>query len=156
MDPLGWIMLVMGTICLILVVTYVLYKYANFKRTPIYALVNTWIGWFFAFVIVLLLPLDVAMVSQFMKIISLVNPLAINILTLLNQSTHDSCKSDADDDNSGDQPWINLDCEVLTTIWRIIYWTTFALCWYVIDLFQPTDSPHQDCIPNSPIIFLCW
>lgn len=112
MDPLGWIMLVMGTICLILVVTYVLYKYANFKRTPIYALVNTWIGWFFAFVIVLLLPLDVAM------------------------STHDSCKSDADDDNSGDQPWINLDCEVLTTIWRIIYWTTFALCWTAFPILQ--------------------
>jgi len=112
MDPLGWLMLVFGTIVLCLTVTFVLYKYSNFKRTPIYALVNTWIGWFFAFVIVLLLPLDVAM------------------------SFHDSCNSSDDDPTDSSEPWINMNCDAMIVIWRVIYWTTFVLCWTAFPILQ--------------------
>ena len=62
MEPIGWFMFILGLLGLIGSVTYVLLHYVDVKRVPIYATTSTWVGWFFAFCIVLLLPLDIATV----------------------------------------------------------------------------------------------
>ena len=53
--------------CLVLggFVSKLLWRYADFKRTEWYALVTTWINWFMAVSILVLIPIDVSSVRLF-------------------------------------------------------------------------------------------
>lgn len=57
------VLLTFSVILLALFVSYRLWRYTSLRRTRLYILGIVWIGWFFAFSVILLLPIDVASVS---------------------------------------------------------------------------------------------
>jgi len=113
-SAIGVFAFVVGAILLGLVTSWVLYSYVNAKRTRWYSIVLVWIGWFFSFCIVLLIPLDIA------------------------TGTHEKCVVDHNQEEGpcNGEPWIKLDKGTLEIIWKVIYWTTYILCWTAFPILQ--------------------
>jgi len=110
----GWWLFSLGIISSGLFVTYILNKWADFHRTPWHTVIVVWIGWWFSFGIVLLIPLDIAS--------------TLHIACVLNQQGHE--------EYCGGQPWIVIDFGFLEIIWKIIYWTTYISCWAIYPILQ--------------------
>ncbi len=55
-------LLALGFVIVGVLVFYLLYLYADFKKTAWYVLISTFVGWFISFGIVILVPLDVSSV----------------------------------------------------------------------------------------------
>lgn len=49
---------------LFLIVAYLLHQYADFRRQNLLVLIATFVSWYFSFMIVVLLPLDISMVNK--------------------------------------------------------------------------------------------
>lgn len=49
---------------LFFLVLYLLHKYADFRRQNVFTLIGTFIAWYFSFMIIVLLPLDISLVSK--------------------------------------------------------------------------------------------
>lgn len=111
MSPFGIVIFIFLFIGLILLSTWALNQYINFKRTPIYVTAVVWIGWFFSFFIVFLIPLDVA---------------SSNHAECLQTGSKDTCY----------EPLIFFPEAALAVIWKVIYWTTYFFCWTVYPILQ--------------------
>lgn len=61
-DLLTIILSISGIITLITLVTWLLRRYVAWSKTPYYALITTWLNWYLAISIVLLIPIDVSSV----------------------------------------------------------------------------------------------
>jgi len=98
---------------LAVVTTYLLHKYTNFRTTPPYVLVITWIGWYLCFSVVFLVPIDVS------------------------SSFHDQCiEKDGGSEDVCPEPLIYVDRAPLEVMWKVVYWTTYILCWAVYPVLQ--------------------
>ena len=80
---------------------FLIYHYAA-KNTPKYIYLLSFLGYFLAFSIVVIIPYDVDLV------------LSIQAISL----QHDSDVTDVQDTQF-----------VLAICWRVVYWTVFVLCW---------------------------
>lgn len=101
---------ILGGIVLALSVTKLLHRYSNWRKTPWYALITTWINWLLAVSIIVLIPIDVS------------------------SSAHASCLQEGDE--SCIEPWVHFSRQELVTIWRMIYWFTFVGGWLVVPIMQ--------------------
>ena len=54
--------IVVEVISLFLIVLFLLHKYSNFKQQNVITLVAVFIAWYFSFMIIVLLPLDISLV----------------------------------------------------------------------------------------------
>lgn len=62
------ILSIIGMVGLIVIVSRLLYRYADMRKTPWYALATTWLNWFAAVALVLLIPVDVSTVSSLIQV----------------------------------------------------------------------------------------
>eukprot|EP01114_Cavostelium_apophysatum_P015478 TRINITY_DN4216_c0_g1_i1.p1 TRINITY_DN4216_c0_g1~~TRINITY_DN4216_c0_g1_i1.p1 ORF type:complete len:431 (+),score=84.23 TRINITY_DN4216_c0_g1_i1:183-1475(+) len=91
------------------ITTLLLHRYVTWRKTKWYALAAVWIGWFFSFSIVLLIPLDVS-IGEY-----------TTCLSELKDGKVEHCAT----------PWVNLDKHAMGYLWRTLYWGTFILCWLI-------------------------
>jgi len=113
------ILALLGGIILIAVCTKLLRDYANWKKTAWYALATTWLNWFMAVSIVVLIPVDVS------------------------STMHASCVEEAAKNSTDgkypedcEEPWVHFDREALVIIWNMIYWITYVMCWVIVPVMQ--------------------
>uniref|UniRef100_A0A8R1TJV2 LMBR1 domain-containing protein 2 homolog n=1 Tax=Onchocerca volvulus TaxID=6282 RepID=A0A8R1TJV2_ONCVO len=100
-------------------------KYGNWRQQHFIVTVSTFIGWFFSFVIIFILPLDIA-------------------ITFYNRCLLEEAQLSAEK-NLGNGSITDPICKkpvgfvpnyVLLRLWRVVYWTAQMLTWIVLPLMQ--------------------
>ncbi|CAI4228261.1 unnamed protein product [Auanema sp. JU1783] len=112
---MGAFLLTFELFLVFILTSYLLNKYGNWRKQHIVVTLSTFIGWFFSFTIIFVLPLDVA--------ITFYNKCELN--QKISNFT-DTCE----------QPDGFVPDDVLLRLWRVVYWTAQALTWIVLPLLQ--------------------
>ncbi|XP_026290812.1 LMBR1 domain-containing protein 2 homolog isoform X2 [Frankliniella occidentalis] len=95
----------------------ILYHYGNCMRHHIVVTIAVLIAWYFSFLIVFVLPLDVSS-TVYRQCIG-------ENGTIVNQ-TELECK----------KPWSHVPDNVFPNLWRVVYWTSQCLTWLIMPVMQ--------------------
>ncbi|XP_050342578.1 LMBR1 domain-containing protein 2 homolog isoform X2 [Nymphalis io] len=106
-----------------------LYRYGDCYRNHILVTVSVLIAWYFSFVIMFILPLDVS--STFYR-------------QCLDNSTHTTTATPeisipstaAPPEKHCQEPWSFVPDSVFPNLWRIVYWTSQCLTWLIMPMMQ--------------------
>jgi len=122
---------------------YLLYSYSNWFRQRIAVTIAVLVAWYFSFLIVLVLPLDVS-ATAYKQCISAnqtvntqedpvhvitehdINSTRSNSPTIPPQTQAPKCK----------EPYSLLDEGVLLNLWRVVYWSSQVLTWVILPIMQ--------------------
>ena len=122
---------------------YLLYSYSNWFRQRIAVTIAVLVAWYFSFLIVLVLPLDVS-ATAYKQCISAnqtvstqedpvhvitehdINSTRSNSSTIPPQTQAPKCK----------EPYSLLDEGVLLNLWRVVYWSSQVLTWVILPIMQ--------------------
>nr|CAG4637678.1 EOG090X03B7 [Chydorus sphaericus] len=123
--------------CTFFVAGFILYRYGDWFRHHIIVTLSVLVAWYFSFLIIFILPLDVTSTAYrqclqehtpMVNISS--NDTGSNITTTLvpdiNSNASLICKP----------PWSYVPENVLPQLWRVLYWTSQFLTWFVLPLMQ--------------------
>jgi hypothetical protein len=119
-------------------------KYVNWQKQHPLVSISTFIGWYFSFLIILVLPLDVAIVS-FLNLIMH----CPNFQTFYYKCQLDEHRLNNHTDPSSHAANISLNCEepkgylndsFLLSWWRIVYWISQLLTWILLPIMQSYTS----------------
>ncbi|ORY40735.1 LMBR1-domain-containing protein [Rhizoclosmatium globosum] len=104
------ILAILLLVVLAVFVAALLVYFGNIKQFSWYSSVFSFVGWFFPFSIVLILPLDLA------------------------STLHSRCLADNSDGDLSvcEEPLAFVERDFLWTFWTFVYWTSQLLCWFVI------------------------
>lgn len=94
-----------------------LYHYGNCMRHHIVVTIAVLIAWYFSFLIVFVLPLDVS---------STVYRQCIGKNETTENGTEIDCK----------KPWSDVPDNVFPNLWRVVYWTSQCLTWLIMPVMQ--------------------
>ncbi|PAV64904.1 hypothetical protein WR25_07459 isoform B [Diploscapter pachys] len=97
-------------------------EYSNWRREHYLVTASTFIGWYFSFLIIFVLPLDVS--------ITYYNQCQLNYAKSRNMSIAEVSES------ACEQPDGYVNGDVLLRLWRIVYWTAQLLTWLVLPFMQ--------------------
>nr|CAG4649190.1 EOG090X03B7 [Scapholeberis mucronata]SVE93519.1 EOG090X03B7 [Scapholeberis mucronata] len=126
--------------CTFVIASAILYRYGDWFRHHIIVTLSVLVAWYFSFLIIFILPLDVTSTAYRQCIQehtvqiddSLFNETDGNLtatlipnITLSSNAT-DICKL----------PWSYVPESVLPKLWRVLYWTSQFLTWFVLPLMQ--------------------
>ncbi|VBB28553.1 unnamed protein product [Acanthocheilonema viteae] len=118
-------LLVVEVSALFFLTLLLLNKYSNWRQQHFIVTISTFIGWFFSFIIIFILPLDIA--------ITFYNRCLLEEAQL-------SAEKDLNIDNITDpvcrKPIGFVPNQVLLRLWRVVYWTAQLLTWIVLPLMQ--------------------
>jgi len=103
-----------------------LHSYANWRKTPWYALITTWFNWYLALSIVVLIPVDVQ---------SSLHARCMDPTITCKNAEPRPLNETAAEENCV-EPWIHFSQTGLSMIWNAIYWTTYIMCWAIIPVMQ--------------------
>jgi hypothetical protein len=78
---------------LFLVVAYLLHQYSDLRKQNLLVLIAVFISWYFSFMIVVLLPLDISLVRN-VYLLFLITPFIFNIFHNNSQTTYRQCIKD--------------------------------------------------------------
>ncbi|CAB0016956.1 unnamed protein product [Nesidiocoris tenuis] len=95
----------------------ILYKYGNIKKQNGIVTFAVLIAWYFSFLIIFVLPLDVSN-TVYRQCVEAENSTDVN--------TTSTCKV----------PWSHVPDTVFPNLWRIVYWTSQFLTWLILPLMQ--------------------
>ncbi|CAG2112013.1 unnamed protein product, partial [Medioppia subpectinata] len=124
--------------------SYLLNRFGNWVDQNIVTTVSVFISWFFSFIVIFILPLDIStttylqclqdfnitshetVVHQMVDQLNVTNvtTTAVPLIPIL--PTLSPCE----------EPWSYAPNQVLPTLWRIVYWTSQVLTWIVLPLMQ--------------------
>jgi len=123
-----WWFFMLEIICLAVVVTLVLNIYVSIKYISWCVYVAAWLGWFMSFAIVILVPLDI-LASDYTSCMTEMNANTTII------STSDASNIVNSNSNSNgltcSQPMAYLEANERMVLWRILYWSSFVLTWFI-------------------------
>ncbi|XGW09205.1 hypothetical protein V3C99_011484 [Haemonchus contortus] len=111
---------VLELVAVFVLTALLLNKYADWRRHHFIVTLSTFIGWYFSFIIIFVLPLDVA--------ITFYNRCELERDRALNVSDVDSIYCE--------RPGGYVPDAVLLCLWRIVYWTAQVLTWLVLPFMQ--------------------
>lgn len=120
-----------------------LHQYGNWRKQHWLVTVAVFVAWYFSFLIVFILPLDVSATfyrkclheeksHNQLKLSSNANPLS-------NVSHNISEKNESKGDVPATQcekPWSYLPEKVLPDLWRVVYWSSQILSWLILPIMQ--------------------
>jgi len=101
---------------------FLLHRYGNWRKQHVFVTVSTFVGWYFSFLIVLLLPLDIAI------------------------TFYRKCKLEEQKMNmslSCEEPQGHVPDGTLLGFWRILYWTVQILTWIVLPMMQSYSNAGE-------------
>ncbi|XP_023240125.1 LMBR1 domain-containing protein 2-like [Centruroides sculpturatus] len=139
--------------CTFFVAALLLHRYGNWSQHHILVTINVFIAWYFSFIIIFILPLDVSTTAYHQCIRnseSATTVVPVTETTLLpntsfrNSTTNISITPTEPyislqeaPENPCQAPWSQIPEGVLPTLWRVVYWTAQALtCGYYSNLLQ--------------------
>lgn len=124
-------------ICVTLAISaYLLYSYGDWMRQRLAVTISVLIAWYFSFIIIFILPLDVSNTAynqcvhehQVQSNSSITNgtTASANVTTTPGPIIPDPCQA----------PSKLLDDEVFLNLWKVVYWSSQLLTWLVLPLMQ--------------------
>nr|CAG4647762.1 EOG090X03B7 [Moina brachiata]SVE92915.1 EOG090X03B7 [Moina brachiata] len=139
---MGIVPLVTEIICTFVVAASILYRYGDWFRHHVIVTLSVLVAWYFSFLIIFILPLDVTStayrqcIQEASSELTTVNPDD----TLLN-TTNITVPTLAENLTIGNSsqckpPWSYVPEHVLPQLWRVLYWTCQFLTWLVLPLMQ--------------------
>ncbi|KAL0892402.1 hypothetical protein ABMA27_015521 [Loxostege sticticalis] len=109
-----------------------LYRYGDCYRNHLIVTVSVLTAWYFSFVIMFILPLDVtSTVYQQCLINANVTTVKAEPAVVGNEST-----TTAPPSSHCQKPWSNVPDSVFPNLWRIVYWTSQCLTWLIMPMMQ--------------------
>ncbi|RWS01916.1 LMBR1 domain-containing protein 2-like protein [Dinothrombium tinctorium] len=136
-----------------IIVTFVLsssllYRYSNWNNQNVITTLSVFVAWFFSFVVIFILPLDIsttayeqckakANLTHLSSVLHSLNISVDNVHVVGNASNITTTATPASGVlNECHKPWSYAPYTVLTTLWKIVYWTGQALTWIVLPMMQ--------------------
>ncbi|XP_038048616.1 G-protein coupled receptor-associated protein LMBRD2-like [Patiria miniata] len=148
--------------CVFLLSVYLLHKYGDWRKQHVLVTVTTFVSWYFSFIIIFMIPLDVT--STFYKqcidehtriplttfqtttvstdaLSHSVNTTAAAVVNAtkslpIRNATASRTIREAQNDVPCEKPWSYIPENILPDIWLIVYWTTFILTWIIMPLMK--------------------
>ena len=124
-------------ICFTLLLSGVLlYSYGNWMRQRLAVTLSVLIAWYFSFLIIFILPLDVSntvykqCLNQYNQSVDTTEIDATNITTTHAPQTSEKPELSCIAPNS------LLDDQVLLDLWRVVYWSSQLLTWLILPMMQ--------------------
>ncbi|KAJ2947112.1 hypothetical protein O0L34_g16464 [Tuta absoluta] len=109
-----------------------LYRYGDLYRNHILVTVSVLTAWYFSFVIMFVLPLDVSSTVYRQCLDNSTMVLATSSATpSVNGST-----TIPPPESQCQQPWSYVPDEVFRNLWRVLYWTSQCLTWLIMPMMQ--------------------
>ncbi|XP_067951497.1 G-protein coupled receptor-associated protein LMBRD2-like isoform X2 [Watersipora subatra] len=146
---------ILGLLCVLLVTIFTLYRYGNIRKQHVVVTVVTLIAWYFSFIIVFVLPLDVSatMYKQCLTDCNISSPssptaapaTSTPVITTSTTEMSVAKRSIEVDDASCScvEPWVSLPDVVLRVFWKIVYWSAQLLTWLILPLMQSYASAGE-------------
>ncbi|CAL1294541.1 unnamed protein product [Larinioides sclopetarius] len=151
--------MIIGPFVLEIVVTFfivacLLQKYGNCRKHHILVTANVFIAWYFAFIIICILPLDVSSTAYRQCLRDnfdtttpypvVTTEIPTNSSEVSNASSFEQNKSiqnivdfqGLSFENACQLPWSYVSDEVLQSLWRVVYWTAQTLTWIILPMMQ--------------------
>ncbi|CAN8025451.1 unnamed protein product [Ixodes persulcatus] len=134
---------------------FLLHRYGNFTQHHLLVTVSVFVAWYFSFIIIFILPLDVSTTAFRQCLHDSESHSSDHHLpwvendTTGNVTRHRSCLrsgplvglySDADGCHA---PWSFVPEGVLQSLWRVVYWTSQALTWIILPLMQSYSTAGE-------------
>lgn len=124
--------MIVEVLVLFFMVLYLLFKYADFRRQNKLVLFATFISWYFSFMIIVLLPLDISL-TTYRQCIQEHQPVSPAILPFSNSN---NSTDPSQIDSFCNEPWSMISINVFPILWRVIYWSSQALTWLILPFMQ--------------------
>uniref|UniRef100_A0A1I8EZG2 LMBR1 domain-containing protein 2 n=1 Tax=Wuchereria bancrofti TaxID=6293 RepID=A0A1I8EZG2_WUCBA len=122
---MGADLLVLEVIAVFFLTLLLLNKYGSWRRQHFIVTISTFIGWFFSFIIIFILPLDIAITFYNRCLLEEAQISVRKELDVINV-TDAVCR----------KPIGFVPNYVLLRLWRVVYWTAQLLTWIVLPLMQ--------------------
>ncbi|XP_034824985.1 LMBR1 domain-containing protein 2 homolog isoform X1 [Maniola hyperantus] len=106
-----------------------LYRYGDCYRNHILVTMSVLTAWYFSFVIMFILPLDISS-TVYRQCLDT----AAGLTTVAPQSNITS--TEAPPDNHCQKPWSYVPDAVFPNLWRVVYWTSQCLTWLIMPMMQ--------------------
>ncbi|KAK7868492.1 hypothetical protein R5R35_001901 [Gryllus longicercus] len=114
----------------------VLYRYGNWMKHHIVVTIAVLVAWYFSFLIIFVLPLDVSS-TVYRTCLKDLPPGNSNENSSSNHSLVIPNNShSASDETICQKPWSYVQDDVYLHLWRVVYWTSQCLTWLVLPLMQ--------------------
>ncbi len=143
---------VFDVISALIISGYLLYSYSDWFRQRIAVTLAVLVAWYFSFLIVLVLPLDISATAYYSKCANysgvevpthdvhtttnVITEKEINATRTGAAATTLSPATSLLADECDDPPRSLLQKDVLPNLWRVVYWSSQLLTWFVLPLMQ--------------------
>lgn len=129
----------LGPLLTEVVVTFVvaaslLYRYGNWFKHHIIVTISVLIAWYFSFLIIFVLPLDVSS-TVFRQCIHENVDTNFTLLESIVFSDKNISTTPLPD-HTCEMPWSSVPEGVFPNLWRVVYWTSQCLTWLILPLMQ--------------------
>ncbi|OQV19608.1 LMBR1 domain-containing protein 2 [Hypsibius exemplaris] len=114
-------------ILVFLLTLLVLNEYGNWRTQHPIVTVAVFVAWYFSFLIIFIIPMDVS---------ATLYQQCLNATVIPNITEEHFNISDPLLVNECEPPWSYVDPHVLPTLWRVLYWTCQFLSWLLLPLMQ--------------------
>ncbi|KAK6638496.1 hypothetical protein RUM43_006763 [Polyplax serrata] len=108
----------------------VLYRYGNWFRHHIIVTLAVLVAWYFSFLIIFVLPLDVS-ATVYRQCIQ-----KNNLTELVIGNSSSTTEAASSPSIICRKPWSNVPDHTFPNMWRIVYWTSQFLTWIIMPLMQ--------------------
>ncbi|CAH2236964.1 LMBR1 domain-containing protein 2 homolog isoform X2 [Pararge aegeria] len=110
-----------------------LYRYGDCYRNHILVTMSVLTAWYFSFVIMFILPLDI---SSTVYRQCLDSAQAALTTTSLQSNVSNITSTEAPPENHCQKPWSFVPDAVFPNLWRVVYWTSQCLTWLIMPMMQ--------------------
>lgn len=117
-----------------------LHQYGNWRKQHWLVTIAVFIAWYFSFLIVFILPLDVS-ATFYRKCLKDAEVIKLNSLqkrAILSNSSSNVSESNSSQSTPSncEKPWSYLQEHVLPDLWRVVYWSSQILSWFILPIMQ--------------------
>ncbi|XP_074642246.1 G-protein coupled receptor-associated protein LMBRD2-like isoform X2 [Tubulanus polymorphus] len=139
---------------------FLLNRYGNWRKQHVIVTLATFIAWYFSFMIIFILPLDVSStyyhqcVKEHQMPVTITTTLAPSLNSSSDLKSHPSNSTFTPNHQNVSQntgmsttipmpckkPWSYVEPHILPVLWRIVYWTSQLLTWIVLPMMQSYAS----------------
>ncbi|XP_065663092.1 G-protein coupled receptor-associated protein LMBRD2 [Hydra vulgaris] len=120
-------------VCVFFVTLIILHQYGDLRKQHVLVTLAVFISWFFSFLIVFILPLDVSN-SCYLECLKRSN--STNMLKNIYPLSRTDFAKQRDEKPICFVPWSYVSGDLLPYLWRVIYWSSQLLSWIILPMMQ--------------------
>ncbi|KAF4517528.1 hypothetical protein B566_EDAN005091 [Ephemera danica] len=110
---------------------FLLYRYGNWYKHHVIVTLSVLVAWYFSFLIIFVLPLDVSS-TVYRQCIQSLNATPAPLYSDGNTSS----PNETTPTSTCQVPWSHVPDSVFPHLWRVVYWTSQCLTWLILPLMQ--------------------